>query len=177
MHGSLGRFDRGVRWEQEKVDVGGSRWVSMYLPVWLYSYRQESNGMLHYIAVNARTGETMGSIPVSQPKPDPRRVHGRHRARGRGRRDLGGDGMSIEPDLRAGGAGLGRQRSAVAPRGGARRRRRDVLGLLPVLPQHRQVAPVRARHHHRGAAGPGRRAAGGPDRPDEGLRHRRGQQQ
>ncbi len=36
--------------------------------MWLYSYRQESNGMLHYIAVNARTGETMGSIPVSQPK-------------------------------------------------------------------------------------------------------------
>lgn len=65
---SLGRFDRGVRWEQEKVEVGGSRWVSMYLPVWLYSYRQESNGLLHYIAVNARTGETMGSIPVSQPK-------------------------------------------------------------------------------------------------------------
>lgn len=65
---SLGRFDRGVRWEQEKVDVGGSRWVSMYLPVWLYSYQQESNGLLHYIAVNARTGETMGSIPVSQPK-------------------------------------------------------------------------------------------------------------
>jgi Zn finger protein HypA/HybF involved in hydrogenase expression len=68
VHGSLGRFDRGVRWEQEKIDVAGSRWVSMYLPVWLYSYRQESNGMLHYIAVNARTGETMGSIPISQPK-------------------------------------------------------------------------------------------------------------
>ena len=68
VHASLGRFDRGVRWEQEKVDVGGSRWVSMYLPVWLYSYQQESNGLLHYIAVNARTGETMGSIPVSQPK-------------------------------------------------------------------------------------------------------------
>lgn len=68
VHASLGRFDRGVRWEQEQLDVGGSRWVSMYLPVWLYSYRQESNGLLHYIAVNARTGETMGSIPVSQPK-------------------------------------------------------------------------------------------------------------
>jgi DNA-directed RNA polymerase subunit RPC12/RpoP len=65
---SLQRFGRGVRWEQEKIDVGGSRWVSMYLPVWLYSYQQESNGLLHYIAVNARTGETMGSIPVSQPK-------------------------------------------------------------------------------------------------------------
>lgn len=65
---SLGRFDRGVRWESEKIDVGGSRWVSMYLPVWLYSYYQEKTGLLHYIAVNARTGETMGSIPVSQPR-------------------------------------------------------------------------------------------------------------
>lgn len=63
---SLSRFDRGVRWEQEKIDVGGSRWVSMYLPVWLYSYYQENTKMLHYVAVNARTGETMGSIPVQQ---------------------------------------------------------------------------------------------------------------
>ncbi|MEZ0578882.1 hypothetical protein [Nocardioides sp. MH1] len=68
VEGSLDRFGRGVRWEQEQVEIGGSRWVSMYLPVWLYSYQQESNGLLHYIAVNARTGETMGSIPVSQPK-------------------------------------------------------------------------------------------------------------
>ncbi len=65
---SLRVFDRGVRWQGEKIDVGGSRWVAMYLPVWLYSYRQESNGLLHYIAVNGRTGETMGSIPVSKPK-------------------------------------------------------------------------------------------------------------
>ena len=66
VHDSLSKFDRGVRWEQEQVDVGGSRWVSMYLPVWLYSYYQEDTRMLHYIAVNARTGETMGSVPVSQ---------------------------------------------------------------------------------------------------------------
>lgn len=66
VEGSLEELDRGVRWEQEKVDVGGSRWVSMYLPVWLYSYYQENTKMLHYIAVNARTGETMGSVPVSQ---------------------------------------------------------------------------------------------------------------
>ncbi len=66
VHGSLKEFDRGVRWEEERVDVGGSRWVSMYLPVWLYSYYQENTRMLHYIAVNARTGETMGSVPVSQ---------------------------------------------------------------------------------------------------------------
>ena len=39
----------------------------MYLPVWLYSFYQEgkSSSMVHYIAVNGRTGETMGSVPVS----------------------------------------------------------------------------------------------------------------
>jgi DNA-directed RNA polymerase subunit RPC12/RpoP len=65
---SVRRFDRGVRWEQERLDVHGTRWVAMYLPVWLYSYHQpgRNGGMLHYIAVNGRTGETMGSVPVQQ---------------------------------------------------------------------------------------------------------------
>jgi len=65
---SVKRYDRGVRWEQERIDVRGSRWVAMYLPVWLYSYHQPgpNGGMLHYIAVNGRTGETMGSVPVQQ---------------------------------------------------------------------------------------------------------------
>src|SRR5690606_25401558 len=65
---SVRRYDRGVRWEQERLDVHGTRWVSMYLPVWLYSYHQpgSNGGMLHYIAVNGRTGETMGSVPVQQ---------------------------------------------------------------------------------------------------------------
>lgn len=65
---SVGRYDRGVRWEQEGLDVHGTRWVSMYLPVWLYSYREPGGkgSMLHYIAVNGRTGETMGSVPVQQ---------------------------------------------------------------------------------------------------------------
>ncbi len=68
---TLGFYDRGVRWTQEKVDVRGQRWVSAYLPVWLYSYQQrKSNGQtfLHYVAVNARTGETMGSVPLNQRK-------------------------------------------------------------------------------------------------------------
>ncbi|MET0718517.1 MAG: TFIIB-type zinc ribbon-containing protein [Pseudoxanthomonas sp.] len=62
------RYDRGVRWERERLAVHGTRWVSMYLPVWLYSYHQpgRNGGMLHYIAVNGRTGETMGSVPVQQ---------------------------------------------------------------------------------------------------------------
>jgi len=40
----------------------------MYLPVWLYSYFEprRGGGLLHYIAVNGRTGETMGSVPVQQ---------------------------------------------------------------------------------------------------------------
>ena len=63
---SVTRFDRGVRWEQERLDVHGTRWVAMYLPVWLYSYQQPGSKMLHYIAVNGRTGETMGSVPVQQ---------------------------------------------------------------------------------------------------------------
>ena len=61
---SVRRYDRGVRWDMEKIEVHGSRWVAMYVPVWLYSYRQRGKGMLHYIAVNGRTGETMGSVPV-----------------------------------------------------------------------------------------------------------------
>ncbi|MDQ3205005.1 MAG: TFIIB-type zinc ribbon-containing protein [Pseudomonadota bacterium] len=65
---SVRRYDRGVRWEQERLSVHGTRWVAMYLPVWLYSYHQPgaNGGMLHYIAVNGRTGETMGSVPVQQ---------------------------------------------------------------------------------------------------------------
>ena len=67
---SVDRYDRGVRWERERVEVHGSRWVAMYLPVWLYSYYHERNGkgMVHYIAVNGRTGEVMGSVPVSHPR-------------------------------------------------------------------------------------------------------------
>lgn len=65
---TLAGYNRGVRWETERLEVHGTRWVSMYLPVWLYSYYQEKGGrgMVHYIAVNGRTGETMGSVPVSQ---------------------------------------------------------------------------------------------------------------
>ncbi|MCL2757554.1 MAG: TFIIB-type zinc ribbon-containing protein, partial [Coriobacteriia bacterium] len=42
---------------------------SAYLPVWVYSYfeaKPNKPGMLHYVAVNARTGETMGSVPVDK---------------------------------------------------------------------------------------------------------------
>ena len=60
-------YDRGVRWDQEKLDITGKQWVAAYLPVWLYSY-QDPGKTLHYVAVNARTGETMGSVPMNKGK-------------------------------------------------------------------------------------------------------------
>lgn len=65
---TLRHYDRGVRWEQEGFEVVGQRWVSAHLPVWLYSYyetKRSGKRLLHYIAVNGRTGETMGSIPIN----------------------------------------------------------------------------------------------------------------
>jgi len=60
-------YDAGIRWENQDLDTRGTQWRSAYLPVWLYSYQEvKGNGtkLLHYVAVNARTGETMGSVPV-----------------------------------------------------------------------------------------------------------------
>lgn len=68
-NGTLDFYDRGVRWDDERVELVGQRWVSAYLPVWLYSYHErKGNGrtFLHYVAVNGRTGETMGSVPVNK---------------------------------------------------------------------------------------------------------------
>lgn len=63
-------YDRGVRWTEEKLDVKGTSWKSAYLPVWLYSYleKKADKSLLHYVAVNARTEETMGSVPIHKPK-------------------------------------------------------------------------------------------------------------
>ena len=60
-------YDRGVKWEKEDLEFKGKQWLSAYLPVWLYSY-QDNKSILHYVAVNARTGETMGSIPMNKKK-------------------------------------------------------------------------------------------------------------
>ena len=68
---TLKDYDRGVNWQVEQLDVKGKQWKTAYLPVWLYSYQQkkgENNSVLHYVAVNARTKETMGSVPIHMPK-------------------------------------------------------------------------------------------------------------
>ena len=67
---TLAKYDRGVRWDSEELDVKGQQWKSAYLPVWLYSYleKKDNKNLLHYVAVNARTKETMGSVPIHKPK-------------------------------------------------------------------------------------------------------------
>lgn len=68
---TLKEYDRGVNWQVEELDVKGKQWKTAYLPVWLYSYQQkksENDSILHYVAVNARTKETMGSVPIHMPK-------------------------------------------------------------------------------------------------------------
>jgi ribosomal protein S27E len=64
-------YDRGIRWDKVEVRAKGELWKAVYLPVWLYSYlEQKPNGkkLLHYVACNATTGETMGSVPLHMPK-------------------------------------------------------------------------------------------------------------
>ena len=65
---SMKFYDRGAKWTNESIDIKGTSWKSAYLPVWLYSYFQEDKKLLHYVAVNARTGETMGSVPINKTK-------------------------------------------------------------------------------------------------------------
>ena len=67
---TLGNYNRGVRWESEQVSIKGSRWVAVLLPVWLYGFVETRGGnqITHYIAVNGRTGATMGSVPINRKK-------------------------------------------------------------------------------------------------------------
>ena len=66
---TLGTYDRGVRWDNETLNIKGEQWASAYLPVWLYSYLEDKGNkkLLHYVAVNARTKEVMGSVPIHIP--------------------------------------------------------------------------------------------------------------
>ncbi len=67
---TLNQYDRGVCWEKQDLAIHGQLWKAAYLPIWLYSYQQVKGKkhILHYVAVNARTKETMGSIPIHMPK-------------------------------------------------------------------------------------------------------------
>ena len=72
VNSTLRFYDRGVRWEEENVDIKGRGWKTAYLPVWLYNYQEKDRkGNItkeYYVAVNGRTTETKGSIPLSNKK-------------------------------------------------------------------------------------------------------------
>lgn len=67
MMSTTDNYDRGVCWSKINVEERGIKWKTAYFPVWLYSYAEggvDKKKAIHYIAVNARTGETMGSVPL-----------------------------------------------------------------------------------------------------------------
>lgn len=63
----VSQYDRGVRWDTEHIDLRGSRWVTVYLPVWLYSYYEADKNLKHFVAVNGQNGRVMGSVPLNMP--------------------------------------------------------------------------------------------------------------
>ena len=71
MHGAIAQYNRGVRWDKMSLEQKGVKWKTAYLPVWLYSYldvNKNGKSVLHYVAVNARTCETVGSTPIAWPR-------------------------------------------------------------------------------------------------------------
>lgn len=71
MHGAIAQYNRGVRWDKMSLTQKGVKWKTAYLPVWLYSYldvNKNGKSVLHYVAVNGRTCETVGSTPIAWPK-------------------------------------------------------------------------------------------------------------
>lgn len=67
---TMKEYDRGISWDTQNVEVVGEQWKAAYLPIWLYSYYEKTgnSSLLHYVAVNARTKEVMGSVPIDYGK-------------------------------------------------------------------------------------------------------------
>ena len=61
------QYDRGVHWTKDHISMKGVSWKAAYLPVWLFSFKntnKPNDARIYYIAVNARTGETDGVLPI-----------------------------------------------------------------------------------------------------------------
>lgn len=61
------RYDGGVFWDNEELEIHGQQWKTIYLPVWIYTYIQKTGEKeyIYYIAQNARTKEMNYTIPFS----------------------------------------------------------------------------------------------------------------
>ncbi len=61
------QYNRGVHWNSQEHQIKGKNLMAAYCPVWLYSYLNQKSNTIHYFAVNARTGETAGNVPLNHP--------------------------------------------------------------------------------------------------------------
>ena len=64
---SASQYDRGIHWRKEHLSIKGVNWKAAYLPVWLYGFTNTDNPRdtrRYYVAVNARTGEVSGDLPI-----------------------------------------------------------------------------------------------------------------
>ncbi len=63
-------YDRGICWKKQKVNFKSKKFLSSYLPVWIYSYKDKKFGKekIHYITVNGRNKEINGSVPLNNLK-------------------------------------------------------------------------------------------------------------
>ena len=62
------KYNTIIKVKHDEYDINGSQIISVYLPVWIYSYyeKKDSKSIIHYIAVNGRTKEIMGSVPINR---------------------------------------------------------------------------------------------------------------
>ncbi len=63
-------YERGILWNNPTVNIIGTQWNYAYIPIWLYSYQEKDGNKIrtYYIAINGRTGKTVGSIPANEKK-------------------------------------------------------------------------------------------------------------
>lgn len=63
-------FDRGIKWVKEDIKNVGKKYIASTLPVWLYTYvnKTKKREVKHYVALNGRTKEINGSIPLDLKK-------------------------------------------------------------------------------------------------------------
>ena len=61
---------RGFVWDKEIINQKGSQTIAAYLPIWLYTYHEKNKDkeIIHYIAINGRTKEIKGSVPIDKIK-------------------------------------------------------------------------------------------------------------
>jgi DNA-directed RNA polymerase subunit RPC12/RpoP len=67
---ALDYYNYKTKYNKYTINTIGSQWATAYLPVWIYSHCEKTNGkdIIHYIAINGRTGNISGSIPFIKKK-------------------------------------------------------------------------------------------------------------